>query len=105
MPSKRGFLKYYFQQRLILVSLGVYYGLSLALKYFYYFDVTPKCLSRILLQQACPACGLSRALVALCQGNLSAAYAYNPLIFFVLPCFALVLGHDVYGAWFRYKRI
>ena len=57
-------------------------------------DVRLPCLIDLVFDVDCPGCGLSRALVAVTRGDLSAAWASNPLVFVVLPA---GLGHWLLG--------
>lgn len=39
----------------------------------------------------CPFCGMQRAIIALMQGNIAEAFAFNPVVWCMSPYFAIVL--------------
>lgn len=43
------------------------------------------CLSKILINKECYACGMTRAIMHLIHGDVENAFAYNMLSFLVLP--------------------
>jgi len=43
------------------------------------------CLFKTVLGISCPGCGLTRAIGALIQGDIAAAWQYNPQLFFIIP--------------------
>jgi len=56
-----------------------------------FFDSGPPlCLSRLLFNTDCPACGMSRACMHLVHFDFEEAYAYNMMSFVVLPLLAIV---------------
>jgi hypothetical protein len=63
-------------------------GLAAAWAYLAWFGSTPGCLFRRLTDVPCLACGGTRCLRALTEGELVAALAYNPAIFLGL-CVAI----------------
>ena len=48
------------------------------------------CLSQLLLNMECPACGMTRACMHLIHFDLEEAYAYNMMSFVVFPLLAVV---------------
>lgn len=70
---------------------------AVALLSFYFFvdpDSSrwmPKCTFHQLTGWQCPGCGSQRALHALLHGDFSAAWGFNPFIFFIVPA-AVALG-------------
>jgi hypothetical protein len=57
------------------------------------FDLLPACTFRAVVGLPCPTCGATRAGLALAQGELAAAFAFNPL--FVICIGALTLWSAV----------
>lgn len=53
------------------------------------------CLSQLLLQQECPGCGMTRAVMHLVHADFSGAAQYNKLCFIVLPLLAYVWFTDL----------
>ena len=51
------------------------------------------CPSNRFLGVFCPACGLTRAFVAIANGEVAAAFAHNPASVLFWPGLALVLAH------------
>jgi len=45
----------------------------------------------------CPGCGMARAYLALCRGDIHAAFAYHPLFWLVLPLLFLFLHNEVFN--------
>ena len=48
------------------------------------------CLSKLLLNMECPACGMTRACMHLIHFDFEEAYAYNMMCFIVLPLLGVV---------------
>jgi hypothetical protein len=48
------------------------------------------CLSKLLLNRECPACGMTRACMHLIHFDWEEAYAYNMMSFIVLPLLGIV---------------
>jgi len=61
----------------------VIHGLALAAILFFLFVY--RCPTYTFLHIPCPACGITRAYVAVLSLNWSAAFQYHPLFFLVLP--------------------
>lgn len=55
------------------------------------YSFFPKCPLLTLTGLKCPGCGSQRAIYQLLNGNLAAAYAFNPLLVWSLPYLFLVL--------------
>lgn len=80
------------QKRAIFVFIGTLTALSL-LWYVYVSDphqgpILP-CFFYSITGYYCPGCGMTRALNALMHANVKAAFAFNSLIFILLPLFIL----------------
>lgn len=80
--------------KVILVSLAAVAGGALTVAY-YIIDpaessLMPKCLFKQLTGLDCPGCGSQRMLHALLHGNISAAWAANPLLFAAIPYLLLL---------------
>lgn len=64
--------------------------------YLWLFDPVqapaPQCTFRRLTGYDCPGCGSQRAIHALLNGDISAAWGYNPFIFFAVPAAAFLLA-------------
>jgi hypothetical protein len=48
------------------------------------------CLSKILINKECYACGMTRAIMHLIHGDVENAFAYNMLSFLVLPLLVVI---------------
>lgn len=48
------------------------------------------CLSKLLLDRECPACGMTRGIMHLIHFDWEEAYAYNMMSFIVLPLLGLI---------------
>jgi hypothetical protein len=57
------------------------------------------CLSVLLLDQQCFACGLTRAVQHLVHFEFQAAWHFNKLVVLVFPILTIVWGRWVYEAW------
>lgn len=49
------------------------------------------CLFRAMTGYLCPGCGMTRAALAILEGNFAKAWQYNPLSLTLLPIFAIYL--------------
>lgn len=45
----------------------------------------PRCLFKCLTGYDCPGCGMQRALHAVLNGDIGAAWTFNPFLFFLVP--------------------
>lgn len=45
----------------------------------------PRCAFKAITGYDCPGCGFQRALHAALHGDIAAAWAYNPFVFFAVP--------------------
>jgi hypothetical protein len=69
--------------------------LTVVITAFYFFwnpselRFLPVCFFKNLTGFYCPGCGGQRALHSILHGNFKNAFHHNPLIFFILPFFAL----------------
>lgn len=57
------------------------------------------CLSVLLLDQECFACGLTRAVQHLVHCEFQAAWQFNKLVVLVFPILTIVWGRCVYETW------
>jgi len=57
------------------------------------------CLSVLLLDQECFACGLTRAVQHLVHFEFQAAWQFNKFVVLVFPILTIVWGRWVYEAW------
>ena len=62
------------------------------------------CLSRLLFDVECFACGITRACMHLIHLDFEEAFAYNMMSFIVLPLLAIVWVQWFIKEWKRYKR-
>lgn len=62
------------------------------------------CLSKLLLDFECLACGMSRACMHLIHLDFEEAYAYNMASFIVLPLLGIVWVQWFFKEWKMYKR-
>jgi hypothetical protein len=51
----------------------------------------PKCPVYDITGLKCPGCGMQRALYSIFNGNITAAFLYNPLIFILLPYILILI--------------
>jgi hypothetical protein len=63
------------------------------------------CLSRLLLDIECYACGMTRAVQHLIHFDWELAYEYNPLSFIVAPVIAYIAVNDVARAYRNIKKL
>lgn len=61
------------------------------------------CLSVIIFDQECYGCGMTRACMHAMHGEVSAAWAFNPLVAIVLPLLVFGLFMEVKGTWRKLK--
>jgi hypothetical protein len=62
------------------------------------------CLSVLLLDQQCFACGLTRAVQHLVHFEFQAAWQFNKLVVLVFPILTIVWGRWVYEAWKKLRN-
>jgi hypothetical protein len=61
-----------------------------------YFDTGQSvCLSVLLFDRECYACGMTRAIQHLIHFEFREAYEYNKLAFVVLPLFGVAIGYEL----------
>jgi hypothetical protein len=73
-------------RRLIVVAGIIATGSALV------FLGPPLCPTALFFGIPCPGCGLTRATLALLQGDLASALHFHPLVFVLAPVFAFALG-------------
>lgn len=71
-----------------IILLLIYYIASN--HFFGYF-----CPSQVIIGLPCPACGMTRALIALLTLNVEKAFYYHPMIFFVAPLLAVYFYYKI----------
>lgn len=77
--------------------------LCIGLAYFIWVFFTGwsiPCVIHLLTGYQCPACGITRMMVALLSGQFLEAYSYNPFLFFNLPIILFCIG---YADWYYVK--
>ena len=77
--------------------------LSIGVAYFVWAICTGikiPCPFHVLTGLRCPACGITRMLLALAKFRFAEAYAYNPFLFFNLPIILFCIGYSE----FRYIK-
>ena len=76
-----------------IIGYGVAIGAVAAVAYLALYDPTRfpaiQCPFHLLTGLKCPGCGTQRAVHALCAGDISAAWSFNPALFIALPLAAL----------------
>lgn len=89
----------------VLFKLGFYVAVPLALLLLpadYFDNGRTTCLSQLLFDLECYACGLTRASMHLIHFELEEALYYNRLVFVVMP---LVAGLWAWWFWTDWKRL
>lgn len=71
-------------------------GVGLAALWFAWHLPWPFCVFHALTGHPCPTCGLTRAAIAFCHGNFSAALFWNPL---ATAGYCGVVAFDLYAAF------
>lgn len=57
----------------------------------------PKCIFKSLTGWDCPGCGTQRAIHAMASGDISAAWNFNPMLFFAIPLVILYFISEYKG--------
>lgn len=71
-----------------------------------YFDQGESvCLSQVLFDLECYACGMTRAVMHLIHLNFTEAFYYNPLAFVVFPLLAFLWARWFWKDWTRLKGL
>ena len=65
---------------LIVISVGLLY-----LLWIYCTDIKIPCPIKSITGYLCPACGITRMVVAICRFDFVAAYYFNPFLFATFP--------------------
>jgi hypothetical protein len=81
------------------LSLGLLTVLGWYVGYFFKdgFSTLPPCLFRVIVGIPCPACGASRAGIALSHLNIFQGFLSNPLFFIIFTGMALMGGNALVG--------
>ncbi len=73
----------------IAAAVAALFVLSVLCVFYYVADPVsawmPRCFFRYVTGYDCPGCGFQRALHAALHGDIVAAWAFNPFIFFAIP--------------------
>lgn len=73
----------------IAAAVAALFVLSVLCVFYYVADPVsawmPRCFFRYVTGYDCPGCGFQRALHAALHGDMAAAWAFNPFIFFAIP--------------------
>lgn len=91
----------------ILITFSVL-ALVGALFIYFFFDPTatpgmPKCLFHQLSGLECPGCGSQRMIHALLNGDIAAAWHFNPFLFFAFPWVILLIFLELFPH--RYHKL
>ncbi len=95
---KREILKFYS----ILIILSLITITLLILPADFFDSGSSICLSVVLFDKQCYACGLTRAVQHFIHGEFATAYMYNKLVVIVLPLIIGLIGYELYK---MYKKI
>lgn len=95
---KREILKFYS----ILIILSIITITLLILPADFFDSGSSICLSVVLFDKQCYACGLTRAVQHFIHGEFATAYMYNKLVVIVLPLIIGLIGYELYK---MYKKI
>ncbi|HEX7413948.1 MAG TPA: DUF2752 domain-containing protein [Bacteroidia bacterium] len=89
--------------QLVLISGLLVFPLVLLLLPANFFDTGQSfCLSKLMLDQECPGCGITRGIQHLIHLDFKEAYSFNKLSFIVLPVLVFVWFKEVISV---YKKI
>ncbi|WP_158605921.1 DUF2752 domain-containing protein [Taibaiella sp. KBW10] len=84
------------------IGFGLLYIATLLLNQYTSLDISIPCLFKKAFGVDCPGCGLSRAVSALLQGDITLAWHHNALLFLLIP----VLGYSLLQQWINiYNKI
>ncbi|QIX60687.1 DUF2752 domain-containing protein [Hymenobacter lutimineralis] len=86
----------------MIVGSGIIWLTLLVLPGSFFDHGQSVCLSQLLLHQACPACGITRACMHALHLNWQQAWHYNRLVVIVLPLLAWLWGQEV---WVNMQRL
>lgn len=85
-----------------MVGVLVAVGLTLLILPASYFDEGQSmCLSVILLDKQCYACGMTRAVQHIIHFDFAAAAEYNKLAFIVVPLGIYMVATEIYKRFFK----
>ena len=79
--------------------------LLLALPATFFDNGESICLSRLIANMECPACGLTRGCMHLIHMDWEEAYAYNMMSFIALPLVSIVWLQWGFKEWKLFKKI
>jgi hypothetical protein len=86
------------------LALAVLFPLTLIILPANFFDTGESiCLSKLLLNVECYACGMTRACMHLIHLDIAGAYYYNTLSFAVLPIISIMWLSWAIKNWKKYK--
>lgn len=90
------------QKGYLSIALLSIIGLTLIILPANYFDEGQSlCLSVILLNKQCYACGMTRAVQHLIHFDFAAAADYNKLAFIVVPLGVFMVAKEIYDRFFK----
>jgi hypothetical protein len=92
-------------RKIRIPDVAVTLGVLLAALYFALVSLAAipplRCPWRVLLGVECPMCGTTRALLALCRGEVIAALAWNPFAILLAIAAVAVAVNEITGAVLR----
>lgn len=90
------------QKGYIAISLMMIIGITLLLLPASFFDEGQSiCLSVLLFDVQCHACGMTRAVQHLIHFDFAAAADYNKLAFIVVPLGVFMVAKEIYDRFFK----
>jgi hypothetical protein len=70
-----------------------------------FFDGGPAiCLSKVLLNQECYACGMTRACMRIIHLKINDAWTFNPLAFATMPLLTFVYLRELKSNWLPIRK-
>lgn len=86
----------------VVIGIITLIGLTLLLLPASYFDEGQSmCISVLLFDKQCYACGMTRAVQHLIHFDFGAAASYNKLAFIVVPLGFYLIANDIYKKYFK----
>jgi len=89
----------------VVIGIITLIGLTLLLLPASYFDEGQSmCISVLIFDKQCYACGMTRAVQHLIHFDFDAAAHYNKLAFIVVPLGVYMDANDIYKKFFKYQN-